>query len=289
MTLLTDSLLTIPLSLQENSSSRRSVPRVTHRWEKRRLDPAVSRQQMSSNTADEASPPVMVVSSNNRQLARLQALLTRSGYQVLSAPSGTAALRLLERKSISLAMAQNVDDMRPEVLCERLRAKIDQRQTDEVPIILLAERFDPDEVVRCFDAGADDCVTGPHLEARVLLARIQTLMRSCRGRASREQITQEEQVCIGNVVIDPVKFRVLADGRPLELTRIQFYVFYMMARRPGWIFSHAQLRGTIARYGGNPDEKSVKSHISHLRRRLGPAAALIETVRGMGYRLCEPQ
>ncbi len=177
--------------------------------------------------------------------------------------------------------------MTPEVLCDRLKTRIGQYQLEEIPIVLLAERFDPDEVVRCFHAGADDCVTGPHLESRVLLARIQTLLRMCRGRSATESSSADEGVSIGNIIIDPAKFRVLVDKQPLNLTRIQFYLLYMMARRPGWIFSHSQLRGTVARHGGNPDEKSIKSHISHLRRRLGTAAAQIETVRGMGYRIRE--
>lgn len=88
-------------------------------------------------------------------------------------------------------------------------------------------------------------------------------------------------------MIDPPKFLAYVDKHPVQLTRIQFHLLCTMAQRPGWTFSHAQLRGVIAKQGGNPDERSVKSHISHLRRRLGPAADHIETVRGVGYRLSE--
>jgi DNA-binding response OmpR family regulator len=290
MSLASGSFWTIPpFLLQDNSATGNPTERLTHRLARRRSGTATARQERLLDPSGVETLPVLVVASNNRQLSRLQALLTRAGYQVLPAASGAAALRMLEQSPVSLAIAQSVVDMRLEILIERLRLKIDQRQSEEVPIILLAERFDPDQIIGCFDAGADDCITGPHLEGRVLLARIQTMLRSIRGRSPRDVAVQQESVSIGNIVVDPIKFRVFIGDKPIDLTRIQFYLLYMMVRRPGWIFSHAQLRGTIARHGGNPDEKSVKSHISHLRRRLGPAAKVIETVRGMGYRLCEPQ
>lgn len=270
---------------------RATSPRSPRRRPRRNATPRARRetrrQQSPQASSDQEGLPVLLAASSSRHLARLQSLLTRSGYRVFPAISGLEALRVLEREAIALVLLQHVHDMTPDALCERVKTRIAQHQLDLIPVILLAERFDPDEVVRCFHAGADDCVTGPHLESRVLLARIQTALRSCSGRAALELPIQEERITIGNIVIDRLKFRVYFENRPLDLTRIQFHLLYAMARRPGWIFSHAQLRGTIARQGGSPDEKSVKSHISHLRRRLGPAARHIQTVRGIGYRFCE--
>lgn len=290
MSLAFDSVAVVPpFLLQDSSANRRSIGPAARRWAKRRSDPVTARQPQPNDSSGEESLPILLVASNRRQLHRVQALLTKARYQVLSAATGATALRILERSAVSLAIAQTVSDMRLEVLCERMKTKIDQRQTDEVPIILLAEEFDPDQAISCYEAGADECVTGPQLEERVLLARIQKLIRSSQGRRTRQVVVREECVSIGNIVVDPIKFRVFVEGRAIDLTRIQFYLLHMMARRPGWIFSHAQLRGAIARHGGNPDEKSVKSHISHLRRRLGHGAQQIETVRGMGYRFREPQ
>jgi DNA-binding response OmpR family regulator len=214
-------------------------------------------------------------------------LLTSVGYRVTVVASGREAIHLFHvGENSSLVLALGVSDMTPAELCRQVRSRMVNQQ--DVPIIIVADQFDADQAVDCLKAGADDYIAAPHLEEkRVLLARLEAALRTHRIHSGHDQGASEGLIHFGKLMIDPSKFRVYVESQPCDLTRIQFHLLCTFARRPGIVFSHSQLRGMITKYGGNPDEKSVKSHIFNLRRRLGSAGRQIRTVRGVGYQLRE--
>jgi len=92
-------------------------------------------------------------------------------------------------------------------------------------------------------------------------------------------------VNIRNLVIDPGRRRVLADSEPVELTYSEFQILLLLARRAGWVFTRYQIVDAIRGDDYAVTERSVDVHIAALRKKLGPAGEMIETVRGVGYRM----
>jgi len=91
----------------------------------------------------------------------------------------------------------------------------------------------------------------------------------------------------GPLVIDPGRHEVTIDSRMVELTFTQFRILHLLARRPGWVFSRAQIVETVHGEDYLATERSVDVHIVALRRLLGSLGDCLETVRGVGYRFRE--
>jgi DNA-binding response OmpR family regulator len=158
------------------------------------------------------------------------------------------------------------------------------RAVSEVPVIVATARDDQDEIVRIFDAGADDYVIKPystdHLEARIraLLRRSAT-------------VEESQQLVIGNLVIDTDAHEVTLAGEPLALSSKEFDLLAYLAERPGKMIGKRELLAAVWRqpYGGA--DKTVDVHLSWLRKKLGETAAeprYIHTRRGIGVKLVDP-
>lgn len=158
------------------------------------------------------------------------------------------------------------------------------RAVSEVPVIVATARDDQDEIVRIFDAGADDYVIKPystdHLEAR-----IRALLR----RAATKMETAE--IVVGNLRIDTEAHEATLGGERLDLSAKEFELLAYLAERPGKMISKRELLAAVWRqpYGGA--DKTVDVHLSWLRRKLGETAAeprFIHTRRGIGVKLVDP-
>jgi two-component system KDP operon response regulator KdpE len=158
------------------------------------------------------------------------------------------------------------------------------RAVSEVPVIVATARDDQDEIVRIFDAGADDYVIKPystdHLEARIraLLRRSTT-------------VAESQQLVVGDLVIDTDAHEVTLRGAPLELSSKEFDLLAYLAERPGKMIGKRELLAAVWRqpYGGA--DKTVDVHLSWLRKKLGETAAeprFIHTRRGIGVKLVDP-
>jgi DNA-binding response OmpR family regulator len=230
---------------------------------------------------------VLLVTTNQQQRDRLERVLKKGGYRTMIASSGREALRVLHYwGNCSMVILQKLSDMSPVGFCETLRESDSEHAN--VPIILLTQDFDANQAVEFLRAGANDYISGPHLEeSRVLLARLNAVLRTHNSQPNKCRTINDDMLTVGEVVIDLTKRRVFVKGEAIELTKLQFHLLAILARRPGRVFPNVELRSEIAAQGGNPDEKSIKSHIFHLRKRLGAAGCSIKTVRGLGYMLTE--
>jgi DNA-binding response OmpR family regulator len=159
------------------------------------------------------------------------------------------------------------------------------RAVSAVPIVVATARDDEQEIVRLFDAGADDYVVKPysvdHLEAR-----IRALLRRSGGTTPTGDVFE-----VGQLRIHIGKREVTLGGRPLDLSRKEFDVLALLARRPGEVVTKRELLAEVWRqpYGGG--DKTVDVHLSWLRRKLGETAVeprYLQTVRGVGVKLVDP-
>ncbi|HEY0826135.1 MAG TPA: phosphate regulon transcriptional regulator PhoB [Ramlibacter sp.] len=154
-----------------------------------------------------------------------------------------------------------------------------EARTRAVPILMLTARGDEADKVSGLDAGADDYITKP-FSTQELLARIRAVLR----RRTPEK--SEETVTLAGLVLDAAAHRASWKGRPLKLGPTEFKLLHFLMKHPERVHSRQQLLDRV--WGDHVfiEERTVDVHVKRLREALGPAAgALVETVRGAGYRI----
>jgi two-component system, OmpR family, response regulator len=143
------------------------------------------------------------------------------------------------------------------------------------PVLVLTARGRWHEKVQGIDGGADDYVSKP-FRIEEVLARLRALMRRASGHLTPE-------IRAGGVMLDPRRARVTLDGTPVKLTSHEFRVLSYLMHHRGRVVSQAELIEHIYAQDFDRDSNTVEVFIARLRRKLG--ASLIETVRGLGYRI----
>jgi two-component system alkaline phosphatase synthesis response regulator PhoP len=211
--------------------------------------------------------------------------LTKAGYWVTGVPTGEQALASIEADRPELIL---LDLMLPGIdgvsVCQRLKK---DPQTASIPVIMLTARGEESDVVRGLNLGADDYVTKP-FSPRVLIARVQAVLRRAAGEAEGADLEEaEKRIVVHDLVIDPRRHEVLVRGEPVSLTRTEFRVLTLLARRPGWVFTRQQILDGVHGDRYAITERAVDVQIVGLRKKLKAAGQYIQTVHGVGYRLRE--
>lgn len=205
-----------------------------------------------------------------RRLMRLY--LTKAGFTVVEASTGSEALAVLRRDDIDLAI---VDVMLPAV--DGFEVVRQARRNSAIPIILLTARGEEANRVAGLELGADDYVVKPFLPHEVV-ARVRAQLRRARGFDAEPDVLRA-----GKIELDPRARRCTVRGREIDLTRREFDLLETLLANPGLVCTRDQLLDAAwgSRY---VSEKTVDVHVAGLRRKLGDALR-ISTLRGVGYRL----
>ncbi len=207
--------------------------------------------------------------------------LKKEGYEVSRSLDGRDALEQARLKLPDLIL---LDVMLPVLdgldVCRALRAS---DKTKNIAILMLtAKGEDADQIVG-FSVGADDYVSKP-FSVSVLLQRVKALLRR---RRQVEAMQDQKVVTLGNVKVDRLRFKVFLDEQPLDLTLTEFRLLDTLIRQPGRAFDRAELIDAALGEDTMVLERTIDVHIRALRKKLGMAADLIETVRGVGYRFSD--
>jgi len=203
--------------------------------------------------------------------------LERAQYTVDLARDGEEALDFTRVGSYDVIV---LDVMLPKLsgldVCRQLR-------TDGVrtPILMLTARDAISDRIKGLDSGADDYLVKPFAFGE-LLARIRALLR-------RDAPSKSPTVQVAELTLDPAAQRIGWQGRPVDLTAREYRILELLMRRPGWIISRDALIESVWGFDFTDTSNLVEVYIGRIRRKLSEvgAPALIQTVRGAGYRLRE--
>jgi two-component system phosphate regulon response regulator PhoB len=225
-------------------------------------------------------PSHILVVEDERDLQKVLAYnLKQAGFDVVVASDGETALRALKEEPFDLVL---LDLMLPGMpgteVCRRLK---NNRETQNIPVVMLTARGEEVDRVVGFEIGADDYVVKP-FSVRELVLRIQAILR--RGGTGQ---APDERVQFGVLRIDRPAHRVFANDTEVSLTALEFKLLAMLYDRRGRVLSRDTLLDEV--WGAHVDvtRRNVDTHVKRLREKLGEAGAYLETVRGVGYRFRE--
>jgi two-component system phosphate regulon response regulator PhoB len=229
-----------------------------------------------------AGERVLVVDDEPDIVALVAYHLAKTGYRVSTASSGTEALVMAQSEPPALIV---LDLMLPgasgfEVL-EQLRAS---EATKHVAVLLLTARRAEADRIQGLSLGADDYLMKP-FSPQELVLRVGAILRRVRTGG----VPASDRLVIGPLVIDRAEHRVTVDGRGVELTPTEYKLLLTLVERRGRVQGRSHLLETVWDAAPDIQTRTVDMHIQRLRAKLGPAADLIETVRGFGYRLRMPR
>jgi len=225
---------------------------------------------------------IMIVEdeSDIRELVRFT--LQREGFNIIGAGSAEEALELLKRKGPTPDIFL-LDLLLPGIdgyeLCRRIRADKTHAAT---PVVMLTARDEDADIVAGLEVGADDYITKP-FSPRVLTARVKAVLR----RATAEPSDTEDILTHGPIQIDRLRHKVKVNDVPIILTPSEFKALDLFMRRPGIVFSRYQIVDAVHGEDYPVTDRSIDVLIVGLRRALGDSGEMIETVRGVGYRIME--
>ena len=208
--------------------------------------------------------------------------LKREGYNVSSTLRGDEGLNLVRNQSPNLVV---LDLMLPGMdglsICQQLKSDSLVR---DIPIIIISAKGEESDVVIGLEMGADDYLTKP-FSPRELIARVKAVLR----RGPTQEDKARERILLGKLVIDVARHEVNVDDELISLTATEFKILHQLASQSGRAFTREQLLNRVVGLGVVVVDRNIDVHIRALRKKLGDASDMIQTIRGVGYRLVDPK
>lgn len=206
--------------------------------------------------------------------------LNRDNFQTIGVETGEQAIEQAVRLKPDLII---LDLMLPGMngldVCRQIKQ---DASTQAIPIIIVSAKGEEADIVSGLELGADDYIPKP-FSPRILLARVRAVLRRLKQDTNQEL----SELTIDGLTINTNKFQLSIDGVPVELTKSEFKILHFLASHPGWVFTRYQIIDAIRGDKYVVTERAVDVQITGLRKKLGDYAALIKTVRGVGYRFKE--
>lgn len=225
---------------------------------------------------------VCVVSSSPTLAMELEALLVDDKVSVVHSSTGRMALK---RADCGCSSAILLDEDPPDMTtAELLRERSNCEGDPESLIIVLSERATEIDRVIAFELGADDFIAKP-IGTRELSLRLKAVLRRHADDLQRLPIMD-----VGPFRIDTIRETVTCEGEPVRLTAVEFRLLEHLARNSGQVQDRRELLARVWKWCETTNDRpavsrTVDTHVKRLREKLGPSSELIETIRGVGYRL----
>jgi two-component system alkaline phosphatase synthesis response regulator PhoP len=223
------------------------------------------------------SAKILVVDDEAPVLDLITAYLQREGYDVVTASDGIEGLMIARGHRPDVII---LDVMLPGL--DGLAFLSELRRESNVYVILLTAKSEETDKIVGLSLGADDYVTKP-FSPREVVARVKAALRRL---TSASDSVDKGVLLFRHLRIDLGSRKVWMDGRPVDLTAIEFDILRTLAENPGYVLSRAQILEKVWGYDYYGEERVVDVHMGHIRQKLGEEQP-IATVRGVGYRFEE--
>ncbi|MBX6324759.1 MAG: winged helix-turn-helix domain-containing protein [Chthoniobacterales bacterium] len=221
---------------------------------------------------------ILIIEDEQDVVDLLALNLRKAGFAILTAADGAAGLEKARSEKPDFII---LDLMLPKLpgleVCKILKTDL---QTRRIPIMMLTAKAEEIDRIVGLEFGADDYVPKPFSPREVIL-RVKAIMRRSEAKPDDERLTA------GPITIDPERHEVLIHGRRVNLTSLEFKLLRTLMQRRGRVQSRDRLLNEVWGYESVIDTRTVDTHVRRLRKKLGKAAGIIESVRGFGYRLKE--
>lgn len=216
---------------------------------------------------------ILVVDDESRMRKLVKDFLVRSGYTVLEADNGEAAIdTFMENKDIALIV---LDVMMPKMdgweVCRELR------KDSKIPIIMLTARGDERDELMGFELGVDEYITKP-FSPKILVARIEAILRRTAG------VDKGDLLQAGDLVLDIAAHEVKIGDRVVELSFKEFELLQYFVSNQGVALSREKILNNVWNYDYFGDARTIDTHVKKLRNKLGEQGDYIKTIWGMGYK-----
>jgi DNA-binding response OmpR family regulator len=205
--------------------------------------------------------------------------LSSEGHTVHLAESVEKAIQLIDSaEKVDLFI---IDWMLPGIMSglEFTKSLRSQKKFSKAPIIIITALTQPDNIVAALDAGADDYITKP-FDLSVLQARVRVQLRNL----EKNRDVRSDTVVFGSLKLEISKCRVWVANEEAQLTSSEFKILSLLVSRPGHVFTREQFINNIQGENIFVTGRTIDTHMAGLRKKIGEAANLIETIRGIGYR-----
>jgi two-component system phosphate regulon response regulator PhoB len=217
---------------------------------------------------------ILILCDDADALVRLDLHLREVGHETSLAANVAQVREVVGRSTPDLLLVE-VTGGTP-ALFAALRA---DPATRRLPILVCSARCAEEDRIAAFEAGVDDFVAKPY-SMRELTLRVRAIVRHPRAHASAE----ERSRCVGPIRLDLDAHRAFVDGREIVLTPMEFRLLAALATNVGRVHGRRELLLEVWR-SDDADPRTVDTHVKRIREKLGPAASLLSSVRGVGYRL----
>ncbi|GIG23991.1 response regulator transcription factor [Cellulomonas denverensis] len=228
---------------------------------------------------------ILLVEDEESYRDPLAYLLTREGYQVSTAATGTEAVERFDAEGADLVL---LDLMLPGISGTEVCRHI--RQSSDVPVIMLTAKDSEIDKVVGLELGADDYVTKPY-SSRELLARVRAVLRrrvTGAAPAGEEEDDDDHVLVSGPVRMDVERHVVTVNGQPVAFPLKEFELLELLLRNAGRVLTRAQLIDRVWGTDYVGDTKTLDVHVKRVRAKIEPDPGnpvLLLTVRGLGYKL----
>jgi len=241
----------------------------------------------ASTKSSESAKRVLVVEDEPDIAALIAYQLTREGYRVETAASGTEALAAVGKEIPDLVV---LDRMLPGLSGDEVLAALrGESATRAIPILVLTAKKEQEDRISGFELGADDYLTKP-FSPRELVLRVQAILRRFQEPAGE---SGQRVIRAGPLSVDVNSHRVLLEEQELQLTPTEFRLLLSLIERKGRTQSRQQLLERVWSVDSHVSDRiqtrTVDMHVRRLRSKIGRVGDWIETVRGFGYRFTVPE
>ncbi|MCR4758598.1 MAG: response regulator transcription factor [Butyrivibrio sp.] len=219
---------------------------------------------------------ILVVDDEARMRKLVRDFLVKNNFDVVEAEDGQKALDIFfEDKDISLII---LDVMMPKMdgwqVCKEVRAY------SKVPIIMLTAKTEERDELQGFELGVDEYIAKP-FSPKILVARVDAILRRT------TQVTSEDILEAGGIIINKAAHNVTIDGKEIELSFKEFELLTYFIENKGIALSREKILNNVWNYDYFGDARTIDTHVKKLRGKMGDKGELIKTIWGMGYKFEE--